>query len=240
MDYRDLLYFRGPLTIEEVTHQRDVLAAAIAEAAHKLGIYNAEVGVSTPQLLMFLQDMVPTKQTQEMTYTPGVFGDFEPFELCEGFHLLPANLQGIWVDGGWKKKMAERHPQFVVADQGLDYDGIFVGPNNEATYCDVKLLRKIKTTSYKCTANVYLSHNEYQFAKINNTVIEIVGAENGKIKHLTEFTFREAKEAGAITLFPEGKTSLGRESKKQEIPWCIDVLTVRPDLESRLITVFGH
>ena len=44
--------------LAEVTRQRDLLARSIAEAAKDAGVYNGEVALDGPQLLMALEDMV--------------------------------------------------------------------------------------------------------------------------------------------------------------------------------------
>lgn len=271
MSYDDLLYFDGPNTLEEITRHRDILAGAIAEAAYKAGIYNGKTPISGPHLLMFLSDMVENIKRLEDTLEPenikadlssktnadglieftnaafdhekGFFGTFKQFQPPIGFEHLQPNIQGIWVDGEWKKAMAAAQPEyFATPAQGLDYDGsriISCDAGHNIEFCDVKFLTKIKKTSYKTSADVYISHNEYKFGRANNTIYEIVFLEDGFIKHLTSFTFQEAKECGAITLFPEGRKALDRETGKDAIPWCIDILTVRPMLEHRLIDAYA-
>lgn len=248
MNYRHLLYFDGPNTLEEVTRQRDILAEAIAKAAHEAGIYNAETQIGGPHLLMFLDDLrqVACEAAQQVTCFDvednGFFGSFKPFPPSAGFEHLQPNIRGIWVDGEWKKAMEAAHPTvFSVPAQGLDYDGSRIVAHDgvhDVEFCDVKFLTKIKKTSYKTSADVYISHNEYKFDRANNTVFEIVFLEDGLIKHLTSFTFNEAKELGAITLYPEGRAVIDRETGKPAMPWCIDVLTVRPELESRLVEAY--
>lgn len=43
--------------VRELLHQRNLLGQAIADAAHTAGIYNNEVPLDGPQLLMMLEDL---------------------------------------------------------------------------------------------------------------------------------------------------------------------------------------
>ncbi len=249
MNYSDLLYFDGPNTLEEVTHQRDLLGAAIAEVAYKAGIYNCEVPVSTEHLLTLLNDLsvsiLAPKAKEDVSdeTNTGFFGSFKPFPPTRGFeHLTPAQ-QGICVDGWWKDSMQVSQGRlFEAAKQGLDYDGARVEcGENECSiqeYCDVKFLRKIKRTDYKISADVFISHNEYNFGRKYNTVFEILFLKDGLIRHLTSFTFQEAKELGAMTVFGGGNWVTDRHTGKEAAPWCIDILAVRPEIEHLLVSTY--
>lgn len=54
----DYLETKGDAALAEVTRQRDILAQAIGEAVTKAGIIREGVGLSGPQLLQFLGDLV--------------------------------------------------------------------------------------------------------------------------------------------------------------------------------------
>lgn len=53
--------------LAEVTRQRDLLAEAIGEAARKAGIYNGEVELTGPRLLMLVDDMAENIVALEAT-----------------------------------------------------------------------------------------------------------------------------------------------------------------------------
>jgi hypothetical protein len=159
-------------------------------------------------------------------------------KLTEGFELLTPEQQGMVVEGAWLERMkALVDDQLEVPKQGSEYDALRVSTGRRA---DVKFVRKVNITSYEQSASVYMSHNEYLAGREHNTVFTVFYNRGGAGALLKVFTFAEAKEAGAIQLYENGKyVQCARMGGVLKAPWSIELFLLDPALRKILIPAQG-
>lgn len=137
----------------------------------------------------------------------------------EEFHKLTYSERGLDLDKDFKFLALATDTGFTVPEAAdAPYD-LCLGDQ----YFDLKLLTD--KNAPRATDYVYLSHNEYLFAR-EHGMFYVVYRELSVLKesHLTcVFDFAYAKEVGAIELFDNGKKVFCKATGKVETPWSINI-----------------
>lgn len=147
--------------------------------------------------------------------------------LPEGFHALDKSPRGLELDKLFKKTTPSI---YVPEERDSPYDFLHLD-----RYFDIKLITDKGVE--RETEYVYLSHNEYLFAKKQEAFYYIVYREIASLNeaHLTSiFTFEYAKRIGAIELFDDGKKVFCKTTGKYETPWSINITRVQQFLSTNI------
>jgi len=139
--------------------------------------------------------------------------------LEEDFHKLTFSERGLDLDKNFKFLALATDTGFTVPEaDDAPYD---VALGNQ--YFDLKLLTDkngLERTDY-----VYLSHNEFLFAK-EHGMTYVVYRERSDLNEalLTSvFDFAYAREVGAVELFVDGKKVFCKATGRPETPWSINI-----------------
>lgn len=145
--------------------------------------------------------------------------------LPDDFHRLDMSNRGLEFDRAFKRDV----PNITVPpERDSPYD-FQLGDN----FFDLKLITD--KNEQRPTEYVYLSHNEYLFAKEQENFFYAVYREIGLFEeaHLTcVFSFEYAKEVGAMELFDAGKKVFCKATGKLETPWSINITRLQQFLTS--------
>jgi len=153
----------------------------------------------------------------------------EVIPLPDDFHRLTMSERGLTFDKMFKQLMSAYSDVNVPAERDSPFD---IQINDEAFY-DLKLITDKNVQ--RDTDYVYLSHNEYLFAKQQKHFFYIVYREIGLFEeaHLTcVFSFDYAKEVGALEVFPNGKKVFCHATGKPEMPWSINITRLQQFLSN--------
>ena len=135
------------------------------------------------------------------------------------FDLNKAHNKGLVFDGLWKAWMKVYHQNVIIPPED---DAPFDACLSDVFY-DVKLMPERSRLPHQHEYFVYISHNEYLFGKEKDTVYDVYVEDSDVAERLIQFSFSEAKELGAITLFADGKWVHCKVTGQTEPPWSINV-----------------
>lgn len=154
-------------------------------------------------------------------------------KLSDGFHSLDMSNRGLEFDKLFKSIMSVYSDVTIPEERDSPYD-MKSEDETGTEYFDVKLITD--KNEQRPTEYVYLSHNEYLFAKEQENFFYVVYREIGLFEeaHLTcVFSFEFAKEVGAMELFDAGKKVFCKATGKHETPWSINITRVQQFLSNK-------